>query len=124
MKEKNNNSQDNYYQYPTTAGEAEIKEYKYPISRFDYDLFDEEKATPAPVIRVKRTNTSTKGERWKVLRNEELLLIIEGNKLSKKEREYLRSLEGVSFLTKQVKMNITSFNKLRAELKAVLKVKY
>lgn len=94
---------------------------KYPLSKFDFELFDEAKATPAPVIRVKRTSTNTKGERWRVFRDDELLFMIEGDKISKREKEFLRTVDGVSFLTMQVKSNVTSWSKIRAELK--LKVK-
>lgn len=89
-------------------------------SKFDADLFDESKAIPAPVIRIKRTNTTSKGERWKIMLNDELIFVIEGAKLSKREREYLRSVAGVSFITQQVRCNITTFSKLRAELKRFL----
>lgn len=104
-------------------GQYETGSIKAPSSRLDLELFDDAKATPAPVIRVKRSSTPSKGERWKVLRDEELLFVIEGEKLSKKEREFLRSLEGVSFLTGQVKLKVNSLSKLKLALKTHLKTK-
>jgi hypothetical protein len=96
---------------------------KYPLSKFDFELFDEEKAAPATVVRVKRTSTNTKGERWRVFRDDELLFVIEGDKISKREREFLRTVDGVSFLTAQVKSNVISWTKIRSELKSKVKKK-
>lgn len=122
MKDKQSTIYDYNNLVDGTSNYSDFKEgAKLILSKNDAELYDETKATPAPVIRIRRTNTASKGERWKVMRDEELLFIIEGNKISKREREYLRTVSGVSFVTSQVKTNnISTVSKLRISLKEEL----
>jgi len=90
---------------------------KFINSKADMELFDEAKAAPATVFRVKRMSSATKGERWRILENEELKFILEGSKLSKKECMFLRTVEGVNFLVAEFKIGFKSFNELRSRLK-------
>lgn len=90
---------------------------KYPLSKFDFELFDEEKAVPALVVRVKRMSSAAKGERWRIFANDELKFVIDGDKLSKKERTFLRTIEGVNFLIAEFKVGFKSLHELRVRLK-------
>jgi hypothetical protein len=49
------------------------------------------------------------------------MFIIEGSKLSKKEKEFLRSVDGVKFVIQLYKSGINSFNYFKIELKKKLK---
>jgi hypothetical protein len=49
-------------------------------------------------------------------------MIIEGSKFSKKEREFLRSVDGISWLLSQAKAGIKSFNSLKTDLKKRIKL--
>jgi len=91
--------------------------FKYPLSKFDSELYDEAKATPARMVRVKRISSNAKGERWRIFDGDELKFVLDGNKLTKKEKTFLRTLDGVRFLIDEFKVGFKSFNELRGRLK-------
>jgi len=90
---------------------------KHTFSKFDYDLFDEEKHVVEKVVRVKRIASANKNERWNIFENNKIVFVVDGSKISKKEKEYLRTPNGFSFLICQGKIGIKSLAKLRKELK-------
>jgi hypothetical protein len=90
---------------------------KNVFSKFDYDLYDEAKDVVEKIVRIKRADTAGKGEVWRIIENNKVVFIIEGNKISKKEKEYLRTIDGFKFLISQQKLGINSLNSLRIELK-------
>jgi len=94
---------------------------KIILSRFAYELFDEEKNTASKMVRVKRTFSNAKGESWKVFENDKVVFVLDGNKLSKKERDYLRTYEGFSFLLKEAKSGIKSLHGIKNKLKQIVK---
>lgn len=112
---------------PTTTTDAssvplteEFKDqnYKHSLSKIDHDLYKEEDDITLPVIRVKHVSLPNKGDRWKVLEDNKVVFVLEGAKLTKKERTFLNTIEGVNFLLKQAKAGIKSFNALKKELKS------
>lgn len=106
----------NYDTSTTDSGES--KDYvKNVLSKFDYDLFDEEQDVVEKVVRVKRVQLPNKGEKWRITENNKVMFTLEGAKISKKEKEYLRTADGFNFLISQYKEGIKSFNQLRLELK-------
>lgn len=94
--------------------------FKYNLSKFEYDLYHEEDDISQPIIRVKRFNSST-GERWKIFENSKEMFIIDGFKLTKKQKAYLQTVDGVNFMIKLFKQGIRSFNHFKIELKNELK---
>lgn len=101
----------------------EVKEQntKYNLSKFDYDLYHEEDDISEKVVRIKRVSLPNKGERWKIMEDNKLVFTVEGTKLTNKEREFLRSIDGVNFLIAQAKSGIKSFNALKSEIKKRIK---
>jgi hypothetical protein len=104
------------------AGEfIELKDQgttKFVTNKFDHDLFDETKHTVQKVLSIKRVSSPNHGERWKIIEDSKIIFIVDGNKLTKKEKEYLRTPEGVSFLLSYHKKNgINNINLLKAEIK-------
>ena len=101
----------------------DTKEYsgKSVLNKHEYDLFDEEKYCVEKVVRIKRVNTPNKGERWRITEDNKVAFTIESAKISKKEKEFLRTADGFNFLIHQFKSGIKSLNKLRIELKKRLK---
>lgn len=118
MLNKNNSTDPN----STSQGE-EFKEQnsKFNLSKFDFDLYHEEDDKSETVIRVKRVSMPNKGEKWKVMTDNKVSFVVEGSKLSKKEREFLRTVEGFNFLLAQAKIGIKSLNALKNEIKKNLK---
>lgn len=94
---------------------------KRSLSKFEYDLYHEEDDVAEPVIRVKRTSMPNKNEKWKIMLDNKVVFTIEGDKLLKKEKEYLKTVEGFNFILAQAKLGIKSLNAFRTELKKVLK---
>jgi hypothetical protein len=92
---------------------------KYNLSKFEYDLYHEEDDVAEKIIRVKRFAVSN-DEKWKIFEDSKVTLIIEGAKLSKKEKEFLRTVDGVNFLLSQYKSGINSFNSMKIEIKKKL----
>lgn len=107
---------------PSTGGPEDFKDgnLKYNLSKFDYDLYKEEDDVAEKIIRVKRIDLPNKGERWKIFENNKVIFILEGNKLTKKEKEFLRSVDGANFLLKQARGGIKSFNALKTEIKNIV----
>lgn len=106
---------------PQENSETQEGVNKNTFGKYDYDLFNEEEDVVEKVVRVKRVSLPNKGERWKILENNKTVFIVEGAKISKKEKEYLRSVDGFNFLLNQAKSGIKSLNKLRIELRKNIK---
>lgn len=94
---------------------------KYNLSKFEFDLYHEEDDKVEKVIRVKRVSMPNKGEKWKIFEDNKVMFVLEGTKLTNKEKEFLHTVDGVNFLIAQYKAGIKSFNSLKNELKKKLK---
>ena len=107
----------------TSGGGEEFKDQniKYVLSKFEYDLYHEEDDVSNPVVRVRRFSLPNKGERWKIFEDNKVVFIIEGSKLAKKERTFLRTIDGINFVINQYKNGIKSFNSFKTEIKKRIK---
>lgn len=94
---------------------------KYNLSKFEFDLYHEEDDKVEKVIRVKRVTMPNKGEKWKIFEDNKVMFVVEGSKLTNKEKEFLHTVDGINFLIAQYKAGIKSFNSLKAEIKKKLK---
>lgn len=106
----------------STAPSEDFKDsnVKYVLSKFEHDLYKEEEDVAEKVIRVKRFSLPNKGERWKIFEDTKAVFVIEGTKLTNKEKDFLRGAEGLTFLIAKYKEGIKSFNSLKAEIKKAL----
>ena len=102
--------------------QEELKDYsqKNNLSKIELDLYHEELNVAEKIIRVKRFSLPNKGEKWKIFEDTKAMFIIDGAKLSKKEKAFLRTPEGFNFLITQYKSGIKSFNSLKNEIKKTL----
>lgn len=116
---KNKTNNDNYHM-PNDLADYSGQNNKHITNKYDYDLFLEENDIITSVIRVKRTGHN-ETEKWKIMVDDVVSFVLEGNKISKKERDFLRTLDGVNFLIAQAKSGIKSFNKLREAIKEKIK---
>jgi hypothetical protein len=94
---------------------------KYNLSKFEYDLYHEEDDVVEKVIRVKRVSMPNKGEKWKIFEDSKLIFTVEGAKLTNKEKEFLRTVDGVNFLISQYKQGLKSINFIKTEMKKRIK---
>lgn len=115
-----NNSSDQSNSH-AQSDEFKDQNLKYNLSKFEYDLYHEEDDVAEKVIRIKRVAMPNKGEKWKVFEDSKVIFIIEGTKLTNKEKEFLRTVDGVNFLLAQYKQGLKSINSLKAEIKKNLK---
>lgn len=90
---------------------------KSNLNKYEYDLYHEEDDIALPVVRVKRIGNTNKGEKWKIFSDNKVYLIIDGHKLNNKEKDFLRTIDGVNFLISQYKLGVRSFNALKNEIK-------
>lgn len=93
----------------------------HTLSKFDYDLYKEDDDIKLPVIRVKYVELPHNGARWKIFEDAKVVFLIEGSKLNNKEKDFLRTIDGVNFLIAQFKCGIKSFNALKKEIKKKVK---
>jgi hypothetical protein len=108
---------------PQTAVFDEFKDppTKHNLSKFEYDLYHEEDDKVEKIIRIKRVSMPNKGEKWKIFENNTVMFIVESEKLTNKEKDFLYSVEGVNFLLSQYKLGIKSLSSLKAEIKKKIK---
>lgn len=118
---KNKTGTDNNSNSPSGTDESKDGNLKYNLSKFEYDLYHEEDDVAEKVIRVKRVSMPNKGEKWKIFEDNKVMFVVEGTKLTNKEKEFLRTIDGVNFLIAQYKQGIKSFNSLKKEIKKNLK---
>lgn len=102
---------------PSVENECKAPNLKYNLSKFEYDLFHDEDDVVEKIIRVKRFELPNNGERWKIFEDNKVMFTIEGTKLTKKEKAFLRTIDGVNFLIAQYKTGINSFNHLKIEIR-------
>jgi hypothetical protein len=93
---------------------------KHSFSKFEFDLYHEEDDISEKVIRVKKVSMPNKGEKWKVFENNKILHVIDGSKLTKKERDFLKSVDGAIWFLEKAKIGIKSFNSFKSDLKEKL----
>jgi len=123
---KNNQVNNSSSNQPEPSGSIISDEFKdqnlkYNLSKFEYDLYHEEDDVVEKVIRVKRVSMPNKGEKWKIFEDTKLIFTVEGAKLTNKEKEFLRTVDGVNFLIAQYKQGLKSINYLKTEIKKRIK---
>lgn len=120
-KKQNKPNTDTVPNLPQAGEEGKDGGMKYSLSKFEYDLYHEEDDKAEKVIRVKRVSMPNKGEKWKIFEDNKVMFTVEGTKLNNKEKDFLRTIDGVNFLITQYKAGIKSFNALKNEIKKKLK---
>lgn len=105
----------------TISEEFKDQSSKHTLNKFEYDLYHEEDDLSFKVIRVKHVSLPNKGDKWKIMEDNKPIFIVEGSKLTNKEKDFLKTVDGVNFLISQYKVGIKSINSLKIEIKKVLK---
>jgi hypothetical protein len=116
MTNKNNENNDSF-----SSEDIKGQNNKYNLSKFEFDLYNEESNVVEKIIRVKRFSMPNKGEKWKIFEDSKVMFVVEGSKLTNKERLFLRTVDGVNFLLTEYKNGIKSFNSFKNDLKSKLK---
>jgi hypothetical protein len=93
---------------------------KHILSKYEYDLYKEEDDIALKVIRVKKFSMPNKGAKWKIMIDNKVTFVIEGTKISKKEREFLETVNGFNFILAQAKIGIKSLNGFKNDLRQIM----
>jgi hypothetical protein len=101
----------------------EIKQqnFKYSLSKFERDLYYDEDNTINKIIRVKRFTYPNSGEKWKIFEDNKIHFIVDGAKLTRREKEFLRSVEGINFLIAQYKEGLKYITHLKNKIREYFK---
>ena len=96
------------------------KQSQNPLSntlRIDNELFKEEDDVVYDIVSVKRTSSTRHGENWDILVNGKSVLKLKGSRFTKKEKDYLRSPDGIQFVISGYKNGWGSINKFKTMMK-------
>jgi hypothetical protein len=87
------------------------------LFKLDSDLFKDESYIVHKMISVKRTNSAKYGENWDILEDKKVILRLKGDRFSNKEKEFLRTVDGVKFVVNGYKSGWNSINKFKQQIK-------
>ena len=98
------------------------KNSTFSLSKMENEFFDEEKQkNKADVLRVKFVSSKKHGDSWNVYSNSALLTEIKSYRLNKKEKSFLESPEGISFILKCAKDGLRSVVEFKEKIAAQIK---
>ena len=84
--------------------------------RVDGELFKEYERIRHKVIQVKRTEKIKEGEVWKILEDGKLILSLNSNRFTNKEKDFLRTPEGFKYLINGYKDGWRTINKFKQHI--------
>lgn len=90
------------------------------LYKLDSELFDEESNVVHKLINVRRIELPQNGEDWEILEDNKVMFIVKGVKLTKKQRSFLRSLQGISSLMELYKEGQINMNKIKNKINNLL----
>jgi hypothetical protein len=117
----NQSTEKSNFPHATTAEEVKDTFSPHTLSKIEGELYHEEDDVKLPVIRVKYVDLPHNGARWKIFEDSKVTFILEGTKLTNKEKDFLRTVDGANFLLQQAKAGIKSFNALKKAIKKKVK---
>jgi hypothetical protein len=89
------------------------------FSKMEHDLYHDEDNVVTPVIHVKRIGSNA-AEKWKVFENNKVVFVIESDKLSEQECDFLRTVDGINFFIGLAKKQVRVVDVFKDQLKAHL----
>ena len=84
--------------------------------RHDHELFDDNEHRPHDIISVKRVELS-RGEDWEITKNGKPSLILKGVRFTVREKEFLRTSDGMLFVIAGFKDGWKSVSEYKRRLK-------
>lgn len=98
------------------GSDSSSRGFNFHLLKADNELFVAEDYVPAPIVQIKRYKKQ-KAEDWAILEDGQIVLKMKGTRFSKKEKEFLRTPEGLSFLIAAYKSGSKSVVKLKEQMK-------
>ena len=96
-----------------------MNEVKFNSLRVDNDLYDDEAHVIHKIIRVRHITLPKNGEDWEILENEQVSFVVKGVRLTKRERNILKTANGLNLLILEYKNGIKSVAKIKQKLKTL-----
>jgi len=90
------------------------------VYKLDSELFDEENNVVHKLINVRRVELPQSGEDWEILEDNKVMFTVKGVKLTKKQKLFLRSVEGISSLMQLYKEGQINMNKIKNKINSLL----
>jgi hypothetical protein len=88
---------------------------KTSLIKQDSEFFNDEDYVPGESVRVKRIANSAR-EDWKIFVNGQEAFVLKGIRFTTKEREFLRTTDGVMFIINGVKNGWKSISEFKRQL--------
>jgi len=99
----------------------ESKGISFHQLKADNELFQEEDYVPQTLINVKRvTSKRETKEDWVIYQDKKIVLRLKGNRFSTKEKQFLRTVDGMKFIISEYKNGLKSINAFKNKLKEIL----
>lgn len=91
--------------------------------RVDNELFDDESYVVHRMIGAKLISLPNGGENWEIIDDDEVVLVIPGVRLTKREKNVLKTVPGINILMQEYKSGNKSIAKIKVKLRAHWKLK-
>lgn len=115
---ENKNFFENQNSYSFGQDEQKDQPIRGGLGKFESDLYREEDDIAFKSVRVKRFLMPNKEEKWKIFEDSKVTLVLDGSKLTKKEKVFLRTVDGINFLLNNYKLGkIKTISSLKKEIK-------
>lgn len=99
----------------------EKKMNNFSILKQNDNLFDDNDYVAHQLLTVKRVNLPGNEEEWEVINNNRIVFILPGARLTKKEKNVMRTVVGFRILINEFKSGNRSINKIKNILKKAIK---
>lgn len=90
-------------------------------TQIDNELYDDESHIVYPLLTIRRVVLPQQGEDWEILEDNKVALVIKGVKLTKKQKAFLRTAEGLTTLINEYKLGHRSIYKIQKQINQKLK---
>jgi hypothetical protein len=94
--------------------------YSFPTLKQSDILFDEDDDIVYPVLSIRRAKLPKNGEEWEIIEDGKIVLILRGSRFTKKEKNVLRTPEGIKAVLDEYKSGTRSVNKIKNLLKRMV----
>lgn len=85
--------------------------------RQESDFYHDEDNIVMDILSVKRIKLPKNGENWEIIKNKKTQLILKGIRFTNKEKEFLRTVDGISFILNGFKQGWVSTSNYKREIK-------
>lgn len=82
-------------------------------------LFDDDSNVVHEIISIRKVMLPNNGLCWEVLRDKKVIISINSNRLTKKERSFLSSVDGMQFLIAQIKSGVFKLKDIKSNIKKI-----